>query len=224
MQAIGHMLPLGLALALSSVPIMTTIFILLSPNRARSALPFLVGWLIGIAAVVTVFALLAKAIPTTTSVHEPDVVVGVIEVLLGAASIVLAIVSWRRYRKHRSSRAQAEPKWLSSTRMLGPAASFGLAFVLNLRPQGLLLAMTAGLIIHADSGSIPLAATAIVVYTVIAASTVAVPIIATLVAPSKMEPPLIAARAWLLRNGTAMTCAILGVIGIVIVGMGIARF
>lgn len=218
------MLPLGLALALSSVPIMTTIFILLSPNRVRSALPFLIGWVIGIAAVVTAFALLAKAIPSTQSVHEPDVVVGVIEIALGVASIVLATLSWRRYRKHRTTEAAATPKWLSSTRMLGPAASFGLAFVLNLRPKGILLAMTAGLIIHADSGSIPLAATAIVVYTVIAASTVAVPIIATLVAPAKMEPPLVATRAWLLRNGTAMTCAILGVIGVVIVGMGIARF
>lgn len=216
------MLPLGLAVALSSVPIMTTIFILLSPNRARSALPFLIGWLVGIAAVVTAFALLAKAIPTQQSVQEPDIAIGVIEIALGIAAIVLATLSWRR--AHRTKTTQATPKWLSSTRMLGPAASFGLAFVLNLRPKGILLAMTAGLIIHADSGTIPLAATAIVVYTVIAASTVAVPIIATLVAPTKMEPPLIATRAWLLRNGTAMTCAILAVIGVVIVGMGIARF
>ena len=64
MQAIGHILPFAVAVALSSVPIMATIFILLSPNRSRSSLPFLIGWVLGIAVVVTLCTLGAQAIPS----------------------------------------------------------------------------------------------------------------------------------------------------------------
>ena len=39
LQATWHILPIAIAVAVSSVPIMATILILLSPNRARSALP-----------------------------------------------------------------------------------------------------------------------------------------------------------------------------------------
>ena len=46
LDAIGHVLPIALAVAISSVPIMATILILLSPKRGRSALPFLIGWVL----------------------------------------------------------------------------------------------------------------------------------------------------------------------------------
>jgi hypothetical protein len=38
-----------------------------------------------------------------------------------------------------------------------------------------------------------------------------------------MEPRLVAAHEWMLRNGAVLTSAIIGVIGLVIVVMGIAR-
>jgi hypothetical protein len=61
------------------------------------------------------------------------------------------------------------------------------------------------------------------VYTVIGASTVALPIIVTLAAPGRAEPRLIAAKEWMLRHGAFLTDLILAVIGLVIVGLGIAR-
>ena len=61
------------------------------------------------------------------------------------------------------------------------------------------------------------------IYTLIAASTVAVPIIATLAAPARMEPRLVRCAAWLIRNGEALASVIGIVIGVVIVGMGLGR-
>ena len=57
LSALGPLLPIAVAVAVSSVPIMATILILLSPKRNRSAIPFLIGWLVGMAAVVVVAAL-----------------------------------------------------------------------------------------------------------------------------------------------------------------------
>lgn len=220
MEATGHILPIALAMALSSVPIMVTIYILLSPNRSRSALPFAIGWVIGLLLVVSVAALAAQLVPTPRGPRRPETAVGIIEILVGLALIVLGVLSFRRARR---ASEPAVPKFLSAQTKLGPWRSFGLAMILNVRPKALLLAIAAGLTIRGDSGTLTEAVIVIGIYTVIAASTVVVPIVATLVAPSRMEPRLTSAREWLIRNGEAMTSLIVVLIGVVIVGMGLAR-
>lgn len=221
MEAIGHIIPIAVAVAISSVPIMATILILLSPHRARSALPFLIGWVLGILVVVTVFTLIAQVVPTARTQRQPDVAIAVLETLIGIVVVVLSVFAFRRSRKHPEP---TMPDPLKARRTLGPWEALGLAFVLNLRPKGLLLAIAAGLSIRADATSLTDAVVAIVVYTVIGASTVAVPIVATLVAPTRMEPKLVDAQEWLTRNGGLLTSLILFFIGVVVIGMGVARF
>ena len=67
LQAIGHILPIALAVAISSVPIMATIVILLSPKGPKTALPFLIGWVLGMAVIVTLCTLGAQFIPAPRS-------------------------------------------------------------------------------------------------------------------------------------------------------------
>lgn len=220
MEAIGHMLPIAVAVAVSSVPIMATILILLSPNRGRSALPFLIGWVSGILIVVSVFTLIAQAVPTARTQRQPDEAVGALEITVGILIVVLSAISFRRTRRHPEP---AMPDPLKKRRTLGPWEALGMGFILNLRPKGLLLAIAAGLTVRADAQSLTNAIVAIGIYTVIGASTVAVPIIATLVAPTRMEPKLVDAQEWLSRNGGMLTSVILFVIGVVVVGAGIAR-
>jgi hypothetical protein len=219
-QAIGHVLPIGIAVAFSLIPIMITMLILLSPNRSRSAVPFLAGWVAGIVIVVSLCALLARAVPASHSTRHPDTVLGVIEIIVGAAVVLVALLSWR-WLQRRPTRSS--PKWLDSARSMGPWSALGMGFVLNVRPKGILLAIAAGLTVRADSGSVPEAVVAIAVYTVIAASTVAVPVIVALAAPGRMEPKLVAFQEWLRRNGRTLTSVVVIVIGVVIVGMGIER-
>ncbi len=219
MPVIGHILPIALAVAISSVPITATIILLLSPSRSRSAAPFLIGWVLGIFATVTLASLAAQAIPVGRTRRQADTALGVLAIIVGVALIVLAIASWRRARLN----PPQLPKWLGSLESIGPWQSLGVALLLNLRPKGLLLAIAAGLTIRGDAESVSDAVFAIVVYTVIGASTVAVPIIATLAAPARMEPRLVRAREWLDAHGEAVTNIILIFIGVVIVGAGIAR-
>ncbi|HKH08223.1 MAG TPA: GAP family protein [Agromyces sp.] len=221
LQAIGHLLPIALAAAISSVPIMATILILLSPRRSQSAVPFLIGWALGIAVVVSVCTLFAQLIPASRSPRRDEPAIGLSEILVGLALIVVGIVAWRRARKNPST---AMPKWLSTVGSFGPWASFGVAFALNLRPKGLLLAIAAGLALRAETLSPGESALVIAIYTIIAASTVAVPIIMTLVAPERMKPRLLSAQEWLTRNDVTIGSLILVVIGVVIIGSGLGRF
>jgi hypothetical protein len=220
LQAIGHVLPIAIAVAISSVPIMATILILLSENRSRSALPFLIGFVLGLAIVVALCTLFAQAIPTPRSSRRPDTAVGIGEILVGLALVVTAIVAWVRARRNTST---AMPKWLEGVGRLGPWSAFGLALLLNVRPKALLLAIAAGLALRGDGVSTTQALIVIGIYTVISASTVAVPIIATLVDHRRMEPRLLRAREWLGRNSGAVGALILLLIGVVIVGTGLAR-
>ncbi len=49
-QVLAQLIPVALAAAMSTVPIMATLFILLSDRRRVTALPFLSGWVLGTAA------------------------------------------------------------------------------------------------------------------------------------------------------------------------------
>jgi hypothetical protein len=219
-QAIGQLLPIALAVAISSVPIMATILILLSPKRAQSAVPFMVGWILGIAAVVSICTAFAQLIPTSRSPRRPETVIGVAEILVGLALVVIAIIEWQRARRNP---ATAMPKWLNAVGSFGPWSSFGIAFALNVRPKGVLLAIAAGLALRVNDLSLGESAIAIAIYTLVGCSTVAVPIIVTLAAPERMEPRLISAKEWVSRNSGVITAIILMMIGVVIIGIGLGQ-
>lgn len=232
LQAIGHILPIAAALAVSSVPITAMVLILLSPNRRRSALPFMLGWVIGLALAVTLCALGAELVPASRAARRPDTVIGVLEILIGAGLLIVAFLTWRRGRRVARSAANSSatssttpslPKWLAEVGSLGGWAAFGLALILNFRPKGLLLAMAAGLSLRAETLDVGESAIVILVYTAIAASTVVVPIIATMIAPDRMTPRLTETQDWLVRNGSAVGSIVLAVIATVVIGSGIAR-
>lgn len=217
--ALGHILPLAVAVALSSVPIMATILILLSPNKGRSSLTFLIGWVLGLTVTVVVFILLAYVIPSSKS-RGPEYAIGIIMIVIGLALIAFAIVLWRRGSGSPSS---GIPKWLSAVGSLGPWSAFGLALVLNVRPKAILLSAAAGLSVRGDELTGAEAAIVVCVYVVISASTVVVPIIASLVQPDKTERRLVRTREWIAANNRTVSVLILILIGVVIVANGLTR-
>jgi hypothetical protein len=217
--ALGHVLPIAVAVALSSVPIMATILILLSPNKSRSSLTFLIGWILGIAVVVVAFTLLAHVIPSGPP-RKSQAAIGISLIVIGLALVVFAIIVWRRGAGKPSS---GIPKWLSAVGSLGPWSALGLAFVLNLRPKAILLAAAAGLSLRGDDLTVGETAIVIGVYTVISASAVAIPIIASLVAPEKTGRWLVRARAWIAENNRIVSILILIMIGVVIIGNGLTH-
>ncbi|MFF1878930.1 GAP family protein [Leifsonia sp. NPDC058230] len=216
---LGEILPIAVGVAFSSVPIMATILILLSPNGRRSSIAFMVGFVIGLAVVVLAFTLLAFLIPSAPP-RRSQVAIGTVMIVIGLALVVLAIVVWRRSAGKPSADL---PKWLSNVGKLRPWEAFGLALLLNVRPKAILLSAAAGLSIRAGGLSTAEGAIVIVVYTLLAASTVAFPIVSSLVSPEKTRADLVRARSWLTGNSRVVGVLILIIIGVVIIGHGMAR-
>lgn len=218
-QVFGGILPLAVAAALSSMPIMAMLIILLSPRRGESALPFLTGWVLGCVAVLVLGTVAAQAIPLQRE-RKANTTIGWLEIVIGLLMVVLGVVALRRRSE---SGTGPLPKWVSAIDSFGSLPAFGIGLALNIRPKALLLGGTACLVLrgaHLDAQSSLLM---IVVYTAVATSTVSVPTLMTLLVPERMEPRLDASRVWLVRNGLRVTAGVMILIGIVIVGAGVNR-
>ncbi|GAA4379791.1 GAP family protein [Agromyces bauzanensis] len=221
-SAMGDILPLALGVAISPVPIIAAILMLLSPKAKGTSVGFLIGWVLGIVIAVTLFTLLASVIPE----QDPDVskpITGTIKLLLGAALLFLVVRQWRSRPK--SGETAALPKWMSAIDTMTAGRGLVIGFLLSaVNPKNLLMAVGAGLIIGAAGLSGGEVAIVIVVFTLIAASTVAIPVIAYLLASKRMAAPLEALRTWLVQNNATVMALLLLVIGVVVIGKGIANF
>ncbi|MGD8167686.1 GAP family protein [Herbiconiux sp. P16] len=221
-QVIGEVLPLALGVAISPIPIIAAILMLLSPKARGTSLGFLLGWVLGIVVAVVVFTLLSSVLPESGS-DAPKPIAGVIKIVLGLLLVGLAVRQWRSRPKDGAE--PVLPKWMSAIDSMTTGRGFALGFVLAaVNPKNLLMGVAAGVAVGSDAPNVGAGVVAVVIYTVIAASTVAVPVIAYLIAAQRMAAPLETLRGWLTRNNATVMAVLLLIIGVVVIGKGLANF
>jgi len=213
---IGEILPLALGVAISPIPIIAAILMLFSPRAGGTGGGFLVGWILGIIVVTGLFTALSGSLTTG---GDTEAGVSWTKIILGVLLLLVGLRQWRG-----RSGDKATPKWMAAIDEFTPVKAFGLGFLLSaVNPKNLLMGIAAGVAIGSAGLSTGGEAVAIAVFTVIAASTVAVPVIAYLSAKQKMRGPLDAMKAWLQDNNATVMAVLLLVIGVVLIGKGIGR-
>lgn len=213
-EAIGAVLGLAVGIAVSPVPIAAVILMLFSSRARSNSVAFMVGWIVGIAAVTTL-VVLVPGLQADDS--EPSDTTGWIKLVLGALLLVFALRQWRS--RPAPGEHPEPPGWMASVDSLRPAAAFGLGLLLSaVNPKNLLLAAAGG----ATIGSLALSggetAAAVAVFTAIAAVTVVVPVVAYLAAGERLDAPLAGAKDWLIHNNSAVMAALFLVFGVSLVG------
>ncbi|GAB2458995.1 hypothetical protein HD599_001419 [Conyzicola lurida] len=217
---IGEILPLSLGIAISPMPIMATIVMLLSPRAKATSLAFLIGWTCGIAITLTAFALLSTLMPRG-GFSTPRVLTGVLEILVGTLMLVLAVRQWR----HRPTAGEAVPipRWLRAIDSLTPPRGLAIGFVYSaFRPKNLLITLAAGIVIGGSGLPVVPSSIAVAVFTAFAAAAIAAPIVAYFTGQPRITTKLEEVRDLLLRNVGTITSTALLFLGVVIIGMGIA--
>ena len=219
---IGEILPLAVGVAVSPIPIIAAILMLLSPRAKTMSVVFLLGWVVGTVMAVVAFILLSSVLPSDDA-GGPSVVGGVIKIVLGVLLLAVALRQWR------SRPAQGEqvalPKWMSAIDSLTPVKGFVLAFLLAaVNPKNLLLAASAGLIVGTAELTLGEDAVVVVVFTLLACSTVLIPVLAYLIASARMGEPLERLREWLVHNNATILAVLVLVIGVSMIGKGMASF
>ena len=219
---IGDILTLALGVAISPIPIIAAILMLLSPKARVTGTGFLLGWVLGIVVAVTVFTLLSSVLPEEDE-DASQPIKGVIQLVLGILLLLLALRQWRG--RPRAGAEPALPKWMQAIDTITFPKALGLGFLLSaVNPKNLLLAASAGVTIGSaglDAGS---TVVVIAIFTLIAASTVLVPVVGYLIAAEKLRGPLDALRGWLAKENAVIMAVLLLVIGVAIIGKGIGSF
>jgi hypothetical protein len=205
-NAIGQLLPLAIAAAVSSVPIMATILILLSDHRDEAAIPFLAGWVIGATTVLTLATLLAQSAPHARP-RQHETWVGAVEIVIGVALVAVGIVALRRPRT--ADGLGSMPGWMDRIGSIRGRRAFSLGLALNVRPKALLLVAAAGLLLRTASLGIEGTALVMAFFLMVATSTVVIPILFALAAPERTGPRLVASRAWISTNGPVVTAGVM---------------
>jgi threonine/homoserine/homoserine lactone efflux protein len=167
------------------------------------------------------FTLLSSIIPQDTGSSSP--VAGVIKIILGALLLFLAIKQWRT-RPAEGEHANM-PKWMSAIDSMTAGKALGLGFLLAaVNPKNLLMAISAGLIIGGADLAVGQITVVIIIFVLLAASTVLIPVVGYLIAAARLASPLEKLREWLVDNNAVIMAVLLLVIGVSMIGKGLADF
>ena len=220
--AIGEILPLALGIAISPIPIIAAILMLLSP-RARSTSPgFLLGWLLGITVAVVLFTLLSGVLPDSDQSGSKPIA-ATIKVVLGALLLLLALRQWRGRPK--DGETPALPTWMSAIDSMTVTRACSSVSPCQRSTQRICSwRVSAGLAIGGAALSMGETTVVILVFVLLAGDTVLVPVIAYLVASKRLRKPLDDLRSWLVQNNATIMSILLLVIGVVLIGKGLAQY
>lgn len=211
---LGDVVPIALGIAASPFPIIPAILLLFTRRARATSSSFLLGWVVGILVVTGAFALLSEVLDTS---DQPSAWAYWARIVLGAVLVVLGVRQWLGRRAKDST-----PQWMQSIADATPGTALRLGLVLSAaNPKIMLLAAAGGLAIGSselDGAGVVLA---VALFTAVAASTVAIPVLLYLVLGERILGPLGVARDWLQANNAAVMAVVIVVIGLLLLVKGL---
>ena len=219
-SVIGDLLPVALGVAISPMPVIAVILMLLSPRAGTASVALLAGWVVGIALVVTVVAVVIAPVDDSET-GNPSTLSTVLKLVLGAAVVLIGVRQWGKRPK--DGETASIPAWMGAIDQVTPLKAFGLGVLLSgVNPKNLTLGMAGGVIIATGGLTSTETAVAIAFFVVVGSLSMAVPVVGYLVARERMQEPLVRLRDWLTANNAPVMSVLLLVIGAAIFGKGLA--
>ena len=218
-NAIGELLPLAIGIAVSPVPIIAIILMLITPKARSNGLAFLGGWLIGLAVVATIVLIVANTAGVATS-SGPSKTASAIKLVLG---LLLLFAAWRQLKKRPKPGEEAPmPKWMRSLDGFTPTRSLAVGALLSgVNPKNLILNASAAAGIAQTGLGGAQQAVVLIVLTLIASLGVAAPVGIYLVMGDKAGNVLDEWKSWLATNNATVMFVLFLVFGVVLLGKGI---
>lgn len=217
-DALTSSLTYAIGIAASPIPIVAVIVMLFSARPRVNSAVFTSTWVLGIAAIVTV----TTAVPGLGADSESrGTGRGVLRIAVGVVFLLLAVRNWRR--RPAPGEPPTTPGWLHADAATGVRAAIVLGLLLSvLNPKDLALAASGGAAIGAEPLTTTESALAVVVFTLVAVSTVVLPVAVYAVAGARAAGALDRSRGWLLRHNAAVLAVIWLLLGVVFVAEGTA--
>jgi len=209
-----ELIPLALVIALSPLSIVPAVLVLHSPRPRPSGLAFLTGWVIGLVALTTLFIGVSGLLGGMGG--QPPTWTSWVRIVIGVALIAFGISRW--LTRHSKPHQMPGTKHVTEA---GPVKAFAIGAVLTVaNPKVLFVCAAAGLAIG-SSGLGHGIWGAEAVFVAVAASTVALPILAYTLSGDRLDPYLDRLKVWMEKHNAALVAAILVVIGLLVLYKGI---
>jgi hypothetical protein len=218
-SAIGEIFPLAVALALGPLPIIALVLILVSGDARRSGVGFVVGRLVGVAAIVAVTLVIFSLLGDPSFGHHghPAPVVSIVRIAIGVVLIGMGVRYWR---------TRDEPEKPSPIAKHVDGLNFGSAIgtgvlVCVVDPSCIALGLLAGVDIASAKTAIPVAIGVAAGFVLVSTVSVTVPLLTYLAGGQAAERRIAGVKTWLLSNEKAVMMVLFFVIGAMLVGRGI---
>jgi threonine/homoserine/homoserine lactone efflux protein len=218
-QGISAVLTFAIGVAISPVPIIAVILMLMSQRAKVNGPAFLLGWVLALAVVSTVVYVLSHDGNVATSSTATDSVSWG-KIVLGVGLLALARRSWRK--RPAPGEEPAVPKWMASVDALSLAKAFGLGVLLaGVNPKNLILtaASAAGLAQLGPTTSDAVVATA--VFVIVASLTIAGPVVYAAVGGARARATLDSAKARLAEHNAAILAVLFVIFGVDLIAKGL---
>jgi hypothetical protein len=215
--AIGDILGFAVGVAISPVPIIAVILMLFTSKAKVNSLSFLTGWIAGL----TIVGGIVLALGLESNEGEESTTSGWIKIVIGALFFALAWKQW-------SSRPQGDeepamPGWMSAIDSFTPIKALGLGILLSaVNPKNLGLTIAAMAKVSSAGLSTGEEIGTLAVFVLIAASTVALPVMLNLVMGSNAAGTLNSMKTWLTANNNTVMMVLFVVLGSKLLGDGIS--
>ncbi|MFN8036139.1 MAG: GAP family protein [Acidimicrobiia bacterium] len=219
-QAIGEVLPLAIAAAISPFPIIGVVLMLVTPRARVNGPLFIAGWAVGLAAVGAIGLVLANALGASDD-GAPSDGANTLQIVLGVLLIAFAVRQWRKRPK--PGEEPAMPKWMDAVQDFTPAKAVGTGVVLSaVNPKNLILALSAAVAIATTDLSVSEQALAYLAFALVASLGVVTPVVVYFTMGDRADRTLAGLKTWLAHNNAAIMAVIFLVIGAKVLGQGIA--
>ena len=218
-SAIGEMLPLAIGIAISPLPIIAVILMLITPQARSNGLAFLGGWMLGLAVVGTIVLIVANTAGVATS-SGPSRTVSIIKLVLG---LLLLFAAWRQFKKRPKPGEEAPlPKWMRALDGFTPARSLAIGALLSgVNPKNLILNATAAAGIAAAGLAGAQQAVVLIVLIIVGSLGIITPVGVYFAMGDKAPLVLGGWKTWLAANNATVMIVLFVVFGVSLIGKGI---
>ena len=167
-----ELMPLALVVALSPLSIIPAVLVLHTPRPKPTGLAFLVGWVVGLAALTAIFVEVSSLLGGLDK--KPPWALW-LRIVVGIALIVFGVFRWLTRKRSAHS-----PAWMRTITTVTPGRAAVIAAVLVVaNPKVLFICAAAGLAIGSAGLGITGAWISVAFYVLVGASSVAIPVLAT---------------------------------------------
>ena len=210
-----NVLLLTLVIALEPLPVLGGVLLLTAERGRPKAIGFLLGWAFALAVIGVVIVLVGGEVSTSSGSTSSKVSAG-LDIVLG---LVLAAFALRTRAKAAQGTERTTPGWMKRLDTMSPVAAFALGAFL---PPYLLAVAVGNEIVRRDLDSTA-RIVAVILYVVIGSIGILIPILVTIVRPSRADALLANWRTWLQLHWQAVLVWLLLVIGAYLVVKGVVE-